>query len=87
MESGADSGEKIAGVSYTLFVKNQIVAGKAAFSVYYYMGLRKITIEGKKVKIPYEYLSSGLDGNEGTVVDFGSTFTYMSSKVFDPVLT
>ncbi|KAL7174035.1 hypothetical protein ACSBR2_033312 [Camellia fascicularis] len=87
LESGSDSGEKTAGVSYTPFVKNPIVAGQAAFSVYYYVGLRKITIGGKKVKIPYEYLSPGLDGNGGTVVDSGSTFTYMSSKVFDPVLT
>ncbi|XP_052184831.1 probable aspartyl protease At4g16563 [Diospyros lotus] len=85
LDGESDSGHKTRNVSYTPFVKNPNVAGKEAFSVYYYVGLRKITVGGKPVKIPYEHLSLGADGNGGTVVDSGSTFTYMTRKVFDLV--
>ncbi|PSR89833.1 Aspartyl protease precursor [Actinidia chinensis var. chinensis] len=84
LESGSDSGEQIDGVSYSPFVKNPIVAGKDAFSVYYYISLRKITVGGKTVKIPYEYLSPS---GGGAIVDSGSTFTYMSRNVFEPVMS
>ncbi|KAJ4970048.1 hypothetical protein NE237_003147 [Protea cynaroides] len=79
-----DGNHKTAGVSYTPFVKNP-AAGRPAFSVYYYIGLRKITVGGKKVKIPYSYLSLGSDGNGGTIIDSGSTFTFMEKQVFDLV--
>ncbi|GFZ20243.1 eukaryotic aspartyl protease family protein [Actinidia rufa] len=84
LESGSDSGGKTDGVSYSSFMKNPIIAGNDAFSVYYYISLRKITVGGKTVKIPYEYLSP--DGG-GAIVDSGSTFTYMSRSVFEPVMS
>ncbi|PSR86453.1 Aspartyl protease precursor [Actinidia chinensis var. chinensis] len=84
LESGSVSGGKTDGVSYSSFVKNPIIAGNDAFSVYYYISLRKITVGGKTVKIPYEYLSP--DGG-GAIVDSGSTFTYMSRSVFEPVMS
>ncbi|KAL6966785.1 Aspartic endopeptidase [Sarracenia purpurea var. burkii] len=87
LDTGFNSGHKTDGVSYTPFVKNPTVPGKEAFSVYYYVNLRKITVDGKNVRIPYEYLSAGHDGNGGTIVDSGTTFTYMSNAVFEPVLT
>ncbi|MCL7037878.1 hypothetical protein MKW94_027403 [Papaver nudicaule] len=80
--SGSGSGDtKTAGVSYTPFLKNRV----GVFSVYYYVGLRKITVGGKKVKIPYDFLSLGADGNGGTIVDSGSTFTFMEGKIFELV--
>ncbi|OVA07119.1 Peptidase A1 [Macleaya cordata] len=83
--SGSDSGDKkTTGVSYTPFIKNP-VDRKPEFSVYYYVGLRKITVGGKKVKIPYNFLALGSDGNGGTVVDSGSTFTFMEGRIFELV--
>ncbi|XP_042476602.1 probable aspartyl protease At4g16563 [Macadamia integrifolia] len=85
LTDNSDSGNnKTGGVSYTPFVKNP-VTGRPAFSVYYYLGLRQITVGGKKVKIPYNSLSLGSDGNGGTIIDSGSTFTFMEKRVFDLV--
>lgn len=85
LEGGSDSGDsKTKNVSYTPFLKNP-VSGKPAFSVYYYVGLRKITVGDTTVKIPYEYISQRSDGNGGTIVDSGSTFTFMESRVFELV--
>ncbi|KAL5710430.1 hypothetical protein ACHQM5_020991 [Ranunculus cassubicifolius] len=85
LTGGSDTSDtKTAGVSYTPFVKNP-VTGKPAFKVYYYVGLKKITVGNKAVKIPYSYLSQGSDGNGGTIVDSGSTFTFMESRVFELV--
>ncbi|KAI3925266.1 hypothetical protein MKW92_006173 [Papaver armeniacum] len=81
LHTGSGSGDtKTTGVNYTPFVKNPV-----GFSVYYYVGLRKITVGGKKVKIPYDFLSLGADGNGGTIVDSGSTFTFMEGRIFELV--
>ncbi|KAF5179559.1 Aspartyl protease family protein [Thalictrum thalictroides] len=82
LDGGDDSGDtKTTGVSYTPFIKNP-VTGRAAFSVYYYVGLKKITVGKKTVKIPNSYLFQRPDGNGGTIVDSGSTFTFMEGRVF-----
>ncbi|KAK3226974.1 hypothetical protein Dsin_006836 [Dipteronia sinensis] len=75
---------KTKGVSYTPFYKNP-VGSNAAFGDYYYVGLRKITVGNKHVKIPYKYLVPGSDGNGGTIVDSGSTFTFLERPIFDAV--
>ncbi|XWS52803.1 hypothetical protein CRYUN_Cryun11dG0103400 [Craigia yunnanensis] len=85
LDSNSDFDKKTNGLTYTPFLKNPIVQGKEAFKVYYYIGLRKITVGGSHVKIPYKYLSPGNDGDGGTVVDSGSTFTFMAREIFDPV--
>ncbi|KAK9279261.1 hypothetical protein L1049_012939 [Liquidambar formosana] len=85
LDGASDSGEKTDGVVYTPFVENPKVAGRRAFSVYYYVGLRRITVGGKRVKVPYRYLTPGIDGSGGTIVDSGTTFTFMSGEVFELV--
>ncbi|CAN4099034.1 unnamed protein product [Withania somnifera] len=67
--------KKSADLSYTPLLKNPVVAGKNALSVYYYVGLRKIT-----------YLTPDSNGNGGSIVDSGTTFTYMNRGVLEPVL-
>ncbi|KAK8953306.1 Aspartic proteinase PCS1 [Platanthera guangdongensis] len=62
-----------------------IIYGSGAFSVYYYVGLRKITVGGKKVKIPSTALALGRDGNGGTIVDSGTTFTFIEPAIFEPL--
>ncbi|PKI48256.1 probable aspartyl protease At4g16563 [Punica granatum] len=83
LETGSEP--KSRGVSYTPFRKNPGLGGSAAFSEYYYVGLRKIIVGGKSVKIPYRYLVPGSDGAGGTIVDSGTTFTFMERPVFEAV--
>ncbi|ERN16159.1 probable aspartyl protease At4g16563 [Amborella trichopoda] len=71
-------------LEFTPFLKNPISENKA-FQVYYYLGLRKITVGGKKVKIPYELLKLEPSGNGGCIIDSGTTFTFMEREIFDRV--
>ncbi|KAK0584349.1 hypothetical protein LWI29_011685 [Acer saccharum] len=85
LDTGSGTGaSKTQGVSYTPFYKNP-AGSNAAFREYYYVGLRKITVGKKHVKIPYKYLAPGSDGNGGTIVDSGSTFTYLERPIFEAV--
>uniref|UniRef100_A0A7N0V1C1 Peptidase A1 domain-containing protein n=1 Tax=Kalanchoe fedtschenkoi TaxID=63787 RepID=A0A7N0V1C1_KALFE len=80
-----DSGNgKVAGVRYTPFRKNP-VGSNTAFQEYYYVTLRRIIVGQKILKIPYKFLVPGSDGNGGTIVDSGSTFTFMDKRVHNLV--
>ncbi|KAK4409114.1 Aspartyl protease family protein 2 [Sesamum angolense] len=85
MDPESDSNKKTGNLSYTPMLKNPVRAGTSALSDYYYVGLRRITVGGQKVKVSYQQLSPDSDGNGGTIVDSGSTFTYMNQAVFDMV--
>ncbi|XP_047311076.1 probable aspartyl protease At4g16563 [Impatiens glandulifera] len=78
--SGSDS-SKTRNVSYTPLINNS-KALNPAFLNYYYMGLRKITVGGRKVKIPHRLVTIGKNGDGGTIIDSGSTFTFMEHEVF-----
>lgn len=71
-------------IKYTPFHKNP-VASRSAFQDYYYVTLRKITVGGTRVKVPYKFMVPGSDGNGGTIVDSGSTFTAMDNQVHELV--
>lgn len=87
LDTGSGSGDKkTPGVSYTPFYKNPLGKVYAASREFYYVTLRRITVGNKRVKIPYKYLRPGPDGNGGTIVDSGSTFTYMERPVFESVV-
>lgn len=83
LDSEFDSEKKTTALVYTPLLKNPKVEGKPAFSVYYYVGLRRISVGDRFVKIPYKYLSPTEDGNGGTIIDSGTTFTFMSSEAFE----
>ncbi|VFQ98973.1 unnamed protein product [Cuscuta campestris] len=85
MERGRDSGVENRNLSWTPFLKNPQVAGRDALSVYYYVKLKKITVGGVKVRIPYQNLSPDSKGNGGTIVDSGTTFTYLTHDLFEAV--
>lgn len=82
----SNSDQKTADLSYTPLLKNPVSPGNIALSDYYYVGLRKITLGSQRIKVPYEYLSADSNGNGGTIVDSGSTFTYMNPAVFKLVM-
>ncbi|KAJ1385794.1 Xylanase inhibitor, C-terminal [Sesbania bispinosa] len=76
--------KKTNGVSYTPFQKNPL-SKNPALSKYYYVTLRKIIVGGKKVRIPSRFLAPDSNGNGGSILDSGSTFTFMERPVFDLV--
>ncbi|KAG7560598.1 Peptidase family A1 domain [Arabidopsis thaliana x Arabidopsis arenosa] len=82
--SGHKSGSKTPGLIYTPFRKNPNVSN-TAFLEYYYLNLRRIYVGSKHVKIPYKFLAPGTNGNGGSIVDSGSTFTFMERPVFELV--
>lgn len=71
-------------LNYTPLFKNKL-GTNSAYEEYYYVHLRKITVGGKKVAIPYNLLVPGSDGNGGTIVDSGTTFTFMERKAYEAV--
>ncbi|XP_028795516.1 probable aspartyl protease At4g16563 [Neltuma alba] len=84
LQSESSGGTKTDGLSYTPFQKNA-AASNPAFHEYYYLTIRKIIIGGKVVKIPSKRYEPDSDGNGGTIVDSGSTFTFMERPIFDMV--
>ncbi|KAL7609912.1 hypothetical protein Lser_V15G11941 [Lactuca serriola] len=76
--SGAGDGGMM--ISYTKFLRNP-----SRFQDFYYLNLQKITIGGKDVNIPYRFLVPGIDGNGGTIIDSGTTFTIMDHAIYDLV--
>ncbi|OIW11377.1 hypothetical protein TanjilG_19633 [Lupinus angustifolius] len=83
LQIGSSGDGKTSGLSYTPFQKNPEV--NSVFKEYYYVSLKKIMVGGKRVKIPIGLLEPGSDGNGGTIVDSGSTFTFMERQVFELV--
>lgn len=73
--------EKSQNLRYSPLVKNPKVVGRNALSGYYYVGLTKITVGGHKVDIPSQYLTPNSKGNGGTIVDSGTTFTFLNHGV------
>ncbi|XP_021765737.1 probable aspartyl protease At4g16563 [Chenopodium quinoa] len=70
-------------IEYTPFYKNPT---KAPYNEYYYVNLRKITVGKKHVKLPYKYLVPSRSGDGGTIVDSGSTLTFMEQPLFESLV-
>ncbi|KAJ3681541.1 hypothetical protein LUZ60_016030 [Juncus effusus] len=75
--NGSDDGKDL---QFVPFVKNPTKS--EPFSVYYYLDLRKITVGGKKLNLLERILSPQPNGNGGTIIDTGTTFTYMEPNSF-----
>ncbi|XP_057466560.1 probable aspartyl protease At4g16563 [Actinidia eriantha] len=85
LAGGSDSGErKTQNLSYTPFFTNKLTSN-SAFQEYYYLHLRKITVGGRRVKVPYRFLVPGSDGHGGTILDSGTTFTFLAREAFEVV--
>lgn len=77
--------EKSKNLIRTPLLKSPFVAGRSALAGYYYVGLRKITVGEQIVKVPY-HLAPNSKGNGGTIVDSGTTFTFLNHVIFVPVM-
>ncbi|KAL8517649.1 hypothetical protein ACS0TY_015763 [Phlomoides rotata] len=71
-----------AAAAYTPFRKNPN-SSNPAFLDYYYVTLRKITVGGVNIKVPYRFLVPDSAGNGGTIVDSGTTFTFVENRVHE----
>ncbi|XP_072978764.1 probable aspartyl protease At4g16563 [Typha angustifolia] len=69
------------GLRFAPFLPNPSVSDP--FSVYYYVALRRISVGGKKVRLPEEIFVPGPSGNGGAIVDSGTTFTYIEAAAFE----
>jgi len=81
---GSSSDARTPGLGYTPFRKNPSFNPE-----YYYVDLLKVIVGSKSVNIPYKYLvpENNTNGNGGTIVDSGTTFTSMEKPIFDAVAT
>ncbi|CAO2823992.1 unnamed protein product [Amaranthus hypochondriacus] len=70
-------------VEYTPLYKNPTTP---PYNEYYYVSLRKITVGKKHVKLPYKFLTPNLNGDGGTIVDSGTSLTFMERPLFEPVV-
>ncbi|CAA6660614.1 unnamed protein product [Spirodela intermedia] len=77
-ELGGAPASSIDGLSFTPLLQNPSLG--SPFSGYYYLCLRRITVDGKKVKIPHAALVPLPGGDGGTIIDSGTTFTYMEER-------
>ncbi|GMY25355.1 probable aspartyl protease At4g16563 [Fagus crenata] len=78
---GSSSDATTSILSYTPF--QNPVSNISAFRNYYYLNLRKVIVGGKFVNIPNKYLVPDGNGNGGTIVDSGSSITFMEKPVFE----
>lgn len=68
------------GLSYTPFLKNP-----PDWPIYYYLGIKDLTLGNKVLPIPRKYLAPGTNGTGGLMIDSGFTFGYMAGPVFKVV--
>lgn len=84
VSGGGAAADKGSAANYTPFRKNP-KSSNPAFQDYYYVTLRKITVGGVNVRAPYKFLVADSDGDGGTIVDSGTTLTFMENPVFELV--
>ncbi|KAL0426605.1 UNVERIFIED_CONTAM: putative aspartyl protease [Sesamum latifolium] len=83
--SGAGAGTAGGRINYTPFSKNPTTPKHPAYKEYYYVALQKITVGGVDVRVPYKFLVADAEGRGGTMVDSGTTFTFMENPVYELV--
>lgn len=57
------------------------------YPYYYYIGLEGISVGGAAVAFNASDVGFDSFGNGGTIIDSGTTYTYLNSVAFDPLLT
>eukprot|EP01018_Ginkgo_biloba_P016734 Gb_05863 [translate_table: standard] len=72
-------------LNYTPFLFNT-KAQNSAYKIYYYIGLRGITIGRERLKLPSKLLRFDAKGNGGTIIDSGTTFTIVAEVIFKEIV-
>ncbi|KAL0333538.1 UNVERIFIED_CONTAM: Aspartic proteinase nepenthesin-2 [Sesamum angustifolium] len=83
--SGAGASTEGARINYTPFSKNPTTPKHPAYKEYYYVTLQKITVGGVDVRVPFKFLVADAEGRGGTIVDSGTTLTFMENQVYELV--
>ncbi|KAK4432616.1 putative aspartyl protease [Sesamum alatum] len=82
IRGGAGTGTAGGRINYIPFSKNPTTPKHPAYKEYYYVTLQKITVGGVDVRVPYKFLVADAEGRGGTMVDSGTTFTFMENQVY-----
>jgi hypothetical protein len=72
-------------LNYTPFLINSRAPPSSQYGVYYYIGLRGISIGGKRLKLPSRLLRFDTKGNGGAIIDSGTTFTVFNEEIFKQI--
>eukprot|EP00253_Pinus_taeda_P030596 PITA_30596 len=72
-------------LNYTPFLINSRAPPSSSYGVYYYIGLRGVSIGGKRLKLPSKLLGFDSEGNGGAIIDSGTTFTVLTEEIFDQI--
>ncbi|XP_057536172.1 probable aspartyl protease At4g16563 [Amaranthus tricolor] len=70
-------------VEYTPLGKNPTTS---PYNEYYYITLTKITVGKKLINLPYKFLTPDVNGDGGTIIDSGTSLTFMERSLFDPLV-
>lgn len=70
-------------LNYTSFLINSTVS---ASSGHYYIGLEGVSIGGKRLKLPSNLLSFDSQGNGGTIIDSGTSFTIFPEAIYKQIV-
>ncbi|XP_020081695.1 probable aspartyl protease At4g16563 [Ananas comosus] len=80
---GGGGGDGDEGLSFVPFLRG--APSFPPFPAYYYVGLRRITVGGRRVRLPRRALVPDTAGSGGAIVDSGTTFTYLNPAAFAPL--
>jgi len=72
-------------LNYTPFLINYRAPPSSPYGVYYYIGLRGVSIGGKRLKLPSKLLGFDSEGNGGAIIDSGTTFTVLTEEIFNQI--
>lgn len=84
LQTTSSGDTKTQNLTYTPFSHNPS-SNNSAYKEYYYLPLRKLLVGPNSVNIPLRYLEPDSQGNGGTIVDSGTTYTYMERPIYDSV--
>ena len=57
------------------------------FQSFYYIGIKSVSVNGAKLRIDPSVWSINAKGNGGTLIDSGTTYTYLADQAYQEVVT
>lgn len=85
MMLGDNAVPKDISLNYTPFLINSR-APSFPYNIYYYIGLRGISVGGKSLKLPSNVLRFDTRGNGGTIIDSGASVTLFPNAIYNQIV-
>jgi hypothetical protein len=71
-------------LNHTRFLNNSR-APFYPYSDFYYIGLKRVSVGGKRLKLPSKLLRFDTKGNGGTIIDSGTSFTLFPETIYNQI--